>query len=150
MKLLKHRNTPPASGSLIPFSSRDFWSISPDIDQWMGSLFDSFSRAQKGGGFFPVDMYEDDTNTYIRADMPGVTRGDINVEIVNGNLNITASRKTGTPGKDEQLYSFKRSVTVPENIDAGKISAAYENGVLTVTLPKKEEAQPKKFTVTVK
>jgi HSP20 family protein len=53
-------------------------------------------------------------------------------------------------GQEEQSFSFSRSVSIPEEVQADKVSAAYENGVLTVTLPKREETKPRKVIVAVK
>ena len=79
-----------------------------------------------------------------------MNREDINVEALDGTLTITAARKTpATEGQAEQSFSFSRSVTLPEQVQADQIVAAYENGVLTVTLPKREEAKPKKISVAV-
>lgn len=97
---------------------------------------------------FPIDLYEDKDHTYVRAELPGVNRDDINVEMVEGYLTITAARKQ-KEGEQEQSYSFSRSVSIPEEVQADKVAAAYENGVLTVTLPKREEAKPRKITVAV-
>lgn len=97
---------------------------------------------------FPVDLFEDKENYFVRAELPGVDRADINVEVVEDYLNITASRKT-KDGDEEKSYSFSRSVNVADNVQADKVSAQYENGVLTVTLPKKEEAKPRKIAVSV-
>ena len=100
---------------------------------------------------FPVDLYEDKAKTYVRAELPGVNRDDINVEMVDGYLTIEATRKTPATGDEpEQSYSFSRSINVTDEIQSDQVSAAYENGVLTVTLPKREEAKPKKITVAVK
>src|SRR5581483_2632010 len=100
---------------------------------------------------FPVDIYEDKDNTYVRAELPGVSRDDVNVEIVDGYLTVTAAHKNKTAdGKSEESFSFSRSVSVPESVQADKVAATYENGVLTVTLPKREEAKPKKVTIAVK
>jgi HSP20 family protein len=93
---------------------------------------------------FPVDLYEDKDNTYVRAELPGVTREAINIEMVDGYLNLTASRKQG-----EETASFNRSVAIPETVQADKVAATYENGVLTVTLPKQEQAKPRKINITV-
>jgi HSP20 family protein len=100
---------------------------------------------------FPVDLYEDENNTYVRAELPGVNRDEINVEMVDGYLNVTAARKVAAgEGQEEQSFSFSRSVSIPEEVQADKVSAAYENGVLTVTLPKREETKPRKVIVAVK
>lgn len=97
---------------------------------------------------FPVDILEDKDNAYVRAELPGVNRADLGVEVVDGYLNISATRKT-KDGDNEETFSLSRSVALPENVQADKVSAAYENGVLTVTLPKKEEAKPRKIAVSV-
>ena len=98
---------------------------------------------------FPVDIYEDADNTYVRAELPGVRREEINVELAEGYLTISASRKTGE-GEAEESFSFSRSVSVADQVESAKVAAAYDNGVLTVTLPKREEAKPKKIAVAVK
>lgn len=98
---------------------------------------------------FAVDLYEDKENTYVRAELPGVSREDIGVEMVEGYLNLTAVRKQ-KEGANEESATYNRSIRIPEDVQADKVSAAYENGVLTVTLPKVEAARPKKITVAVK
>ena len=145
------RYTNPRS-SLLPsfgFSTPAPWAgLENDIDRWFGStLSDFLSPALENR--FPVDLYEDKDHTYVRADLPGVDRKEINVEMVNGYLTINATRKTKGP-EGEESFALSRSVAIPEDVHADKVSAAYENGVLTVTLPKREEAKPKKITVEVK
>ncbi len=99
----------------------------------------------------PLDLYEDKANAYVRAELPGISRDDIQVELADGTLTITATRKTpATEGQPERSFPVSRAVTLPDEVQADKIGAAYENGVLTVTLPKREEVQPKKITVAVK
>src|SRR5690606_19470213 len=114
----------------------------------LGDLADPASATR-----FPVDLFEDKDNTYVRAELPGISRSDINVEMVEDYLTISGTRKTASGEKDngqnEQSFSFSRSVTIPEHVQADKVSAAYANGVLTVTLPKREEAKPKKVTVAI-
>jgi HSP20 family protein len=150
MRLVRY--TYPNYRSLSPAFSgatRSPWSgLESEIDR----LFETAQRDCGGGGSsgqFPVDIYEDTDHTYVRAELPGVNRDDINVEMANGYLTVTAARKqAGDDG--EESFSFSRSVSIADEIDPAKVSAAYENGVLTVTLPKREEAKPKKITVAVK
>jgi len=100
---------------------------------------------------FPVDLYEDPNHAYVRAELPGVNRDDISVEMTDGVLTISAGRKTPqSEGQVEQSSPSSRSLTIPAEISGDQVTAAYENGVLTVTLPKREEAKPKKITVAVK
>jgi HSP20 family protein len=144
----------PTSRGLSPIwggPARSPWS---GLETEMDRLFENALGAFAGGASqtrFPVDLFEDKDNTYVRADLPGVNRDDINVEVVDGYLTINATRKTpATDGKTEESFSFSRSVALNDAVAADKVGAAYENGVLTVTLPKREEAKPKKITVAVK
>ena len=97
---------------------------------------------------FPVDLYEDKENTYVRAELPGVTREGIAVEIIDGSLSIAATRTQKT-GAGEETEKLSRLVNIPDEVQADKVTAAYENGILTVTLPRKEEIKPKKINVSV-
>jgi HSP20 family protein len=98
---------------------------------------------------FPLDIYEDAQLTTVRAELPGVDRAAISVELVEGTLQVGAKRQLKT-GDREETVILRRSIRVPEGtVQADKVSAAYENGVLTVTLPKREEAKPTKVTVAV-
>ncbi len=129
--------------------SRSAWSgLETEIDR----LFETAVGGPTPATRFPVDLYEDKNNTFVRAEIPGVNRADINVDLVDGVLNITATRKTpaATEGHAEQTVTLSRSVRIADEVQADNVVAAYENGVLTVTLPKREEAKPKKFTVEVK
>ena len=102
-------------------------------------------------GRFAVDLYEDKDNAYVRAELPGVDRKDINVEMVDDYLTVSGTRKVfAADGKEAETVEFSRSISVPAPVQADKITAACENGVLTVTLPKREEAKPRKITIEVK
>jgi HSP20 family protein len=152
MRLVQY--TYPTSRSLTPVwgsLARSPWSgLETEMDRLFENALGEFSTAASPTRF-PVDLYEDKDNTYVRAELPGVSRDDINVEVVDDYLNITAARKTpAADGKGEESFSLSRSVSLNEAVHADKVSAAYENGVLTVTLPKREEAKPKKITVAVK
>jgi len=96
----------------------------------------------------PVELREDQNNAFVRAELPGVSRADIAIEIVDGVLSITATRREKA-GEKEESFQLERSISLPEDVAAEKASSVYENGVLTVTLPKREEVKPKKITVAV-
>jgi len=131
--------------------------LETEIDRLFESTLGGFTAPITGQ--FAVDLFEDKANTYVRAELPGLTRDEINVEVTDGTLTITAARKstvaaTGkekkVEGEGEETFSFTRSLTLADEVQTDKITAAYENGVLTVTLPKRESAQPKKVAVTVR
>ena len=130
-------------------ASRSPWSgLETEIDRLFETALRDFTSPVNANQF-PVDIYEDKENTYVRAELPGVNREEINVEMAEGYLTVSAKRKVSETGNEESL-SFSRAVSIGEDVDAAKVGAAYENGVLTVTLPKREETKPKKISVTVK
>ncbi len=144
----------PSFRSLVPNLGglqRSPWAgLETEIDRLFESALTDFSGATSASRF-PVDIYEDNDNTYVRAELPGVNRDDINVEMAGGCLTLTAARKTpATEGENEESFSFSRSVCIADEVQADKVAAAYENGVLTVTLPKREAAKPRKISVAVK
>lgn len=130
-------------------SSRSPWSgLEGEIDRLFESALGDFADASSVGRC-SVNLYEDKDNTYVRAELPGVDRADIGVELVDGYLNIRATSKNCEGGREES-FALNRSVCVPDAaVQTEKINAAYENGVLTVTLPKREEMKPRKVTVAV-
>ncbi len=158
MKIVRYHQ--PAAAALAPlygFAGRNpVVSFEREFDRlFNNALGEMLSLAPElaadRGTRFAVDLYEDKDNTYVRAELPGVDRKDINVEMVDDYLTISGSRKTfSTDGKTGEAVEFSRSISIPEAVQADKVAAAYENGVLTVTLPKREEAKPRKVTVEVK
>ena len=110
-----------------------------------------FEAAFPRGGFdwkgqFPIDLYKDKDAFVVRAELPGFRKEDLAIDLADGVLTITGTRKT--EGQAETKVT--RAVQLPDNVDVEKIAAAYENGVLTVTLPKREEAKPRQVTIDVK
>jgi len=146
MRLIRY--TTPSSRAYYPAFARSPWA---GLEEQMDRLFEAAlgDTAGASAAGFPVDLYEDSAATYVRAELPGVNRADIGVELADGTLQITAKR-TRKVGEREETTEFTRALTVPEGaVQPDKISAAYENGVLTVTLPKREEARPRKISVAV-
>lgn len=145
--IVRYQN--PRSAGLLPSfglaTSRSPWSgLESELDRLFASAVSSLPWLS-GGTQPPVDLYEDKDNTYVRAELPGFEKDSISVEMVNGYLTIRATRQD----KSEGDVSVERSVSIPETVRADKVSAAYENGILTVTLPKQEAAKPKKIAVSV-
>lgn len=140
------RNNYPEIRSLAPLGSlRSPWAgLETEIDRLFESTLSGFASASRSQ--FPVDVYEDRENTYVRAELPGVKRDDINVEMVGDTLTITAQRKED---EDGESFSISRTLGVPEHVQPDKVCANYEDGVLTVTLPKRDEAKPKKISVAI-
>ena len=103
-----------------------------------------------------VDIAENENEYEVRADLPGIPKKDINVSVDNGVLTLSGERKEErTEGKGanrriKRYYgTFSRSFSLPGSVDTEKVKAAYKDGVLAVTLPKREEAKPKQISVKV-
>lgn len=132
---------------VLSFSRNPWTGLESEIDRLLETALTDVAGVSAARQF-PVGLYEDKDHTYVRAELPGVKREDINVELADGYLTITAVRKTpAADGKEGESVSSSRSVSVPEAVQSDKVAAAYENGVLTVTLPKAEAIKPRKIAV---
>jgi HSP20 family protein len=103
-----------------------------------------------------VDIYEDKDSLIVKAEVPGMKKEDIEISLHDGFLTFSGERKQEKTHDAEEtcrserwLGRFHRSISLPCRVDADKIKAAYTDGVLTVTLPKAEEAKPKQIPITV-
>ena len=104
----------------------------------------------------PVDVYEDEHNITLKIEVPGIEEKDIDVRIENNTLTVHGERKFEKEEKEEnfrrverQYGSFTRSFTLPNTIDAEKVQAIYDKGILKIQLAKKAEAKPKQIKVNV-
>jgi HSP20 family protein len=103
-----------------------------------------------------VDILEDENQLVLRADVPGVDLAKIDIRLENGTLTLKGQReferkddKTGYHRVERHYGQFARSFTMPETMDPEKVSAEYKNGVLQITLGKKEVAKPRSIQVQV-
>jgi HSP20 family protein len=104
-----------------------------------------------------MDVAETDKAYEFTAELPGMTDSDVEVVASSGELTIKGEKKEEKEEKEKDYYlserrygSFERRMQIPEDVDADKIEAAFKNGVLTVTLPKKAEAQKPAKKIEVK
>src|SRR5262245_23490302 len=104
-----------------------------------------------------VDIYETENSLVLRADLPDIQLEDIEVRVENQTLTVKGERKfeqdpavRGYHRIERNYGTFVRSFTVPTTVDAEKVSAEWKNGVLTVTLPKKETAKPRQVKIEAK
>jgi len=112
------------------------------------------SRALGGAEFIPLDIFEKGNNLIVKAPLPGVKPEDLNIEVHEKVLTISGETKQEEERKEkdyhlqEQRYGrFERSVTLPCAVKVDKAEADYDDGVLTLTLPKAEETKGKKIAV---
>jgi HSP20 family protein len=123
------------------------------LNQMFSDLYAETTRAWVP----PVDIFETENHeVVIKAEVPDVKREDLKVNFENNVLTITGERKSPEPAAGDQVRrlerrhgSFVRSFTLPTWVDASGIAASYKDGVLTVRLPRREEAKPKTISVTV-
>ena len=114
-------------------------------------------RAAKARRWAPaVDIYEQDGNIVMKAELPGVDPKDVDVRLENNTLTLSGQRRLDSEVKQENYHrveraygTFTRSFTLPSVVDQGHIKAEYKDGVLKVTLPKREEAKPKQINIAV-
>ena len=90
----------------------------------------------------PVSINEDKDNLQISAELPGVNRADVKIELLDDTLTLSATRKQG-----EQTVAFERTFTLPYAVQADKVTAAYENGIVQLTLPKAEAVKPREIVL---
>ena len=127
------------------------------LNRWFGGRE---SNGNGGGGYlapYAVDVREDGDHLYVEAELPGFKKDEIDITLENQTLTIAAERhsesKQGGDKKGELLlherrYSrFLRSFTLPPTVDEQTVNAKLNEGVLTITLNKREETKPKKITV---
>jgi HSP20 family protein len=123
---------------------------------------DSYGRSDEGlatsGNWTPpVDIYQNgDQEVVLKAELPDMTREDIDITVDNGTLTIRGEKKFSSEVKEESFHrierrygSFSRSFSLPQTVDTAKVGAEYKNGVLTVRLPLREEAKPRQIKVDV-
>ncbi len=103
-----------------------------------------------------IDLYEDKDNVTVKAELPGMKKEDINVSLEDGVLSISGERKSdknadGTETHRSERFAgrFQRTLTLPTAVKADQVKANYKEGILTVTLPKAEEAKPKQIQINV-
>jgi len=105
--------------------------------------------------WFPaIDIAQSADAVIVRAEVPGLTAEDVQLSIQNSTLTLSGEKKDSSEQSDEDYYHverrsgrFQRVLTLPSDIDAGKIEAACKDGVLTIRIPKTERAKTRKITV---
>jgi HSP20 family protein len=110
-----------------------------------------------GGSWAPaVDIYHQDSNIVLKAEVPGMDPKDVDIRVENNVLTLRGERKFDESVKKENYHrvertygSFTRSFTLPNVVDTSNIKAEYKDGVLRVTLPTKEEAKPRQISISV-
>lgn len=151
----KHENEP---------RTNDVWGLQSDINRLFDAFMSPFDGAELSrnsvNSISPkLDIAELKDKYEIKAELPGMDEKDINLSLEDGLLTISGEKKTETENKDKGYYlkecsygTFSRSVRLPENIADDKIAASFSKGVLTIDMPKKDEAiaKARKISITAK
>lgn len=143
------------------------WDPTRELDSLQGEmnrLFSTFFDTPKGGNgnggarrwIPPMDVVETQHHFVLKADLPGMGEQDVSIELENNVLTIAGERKADHEERHEGYYrleratgSFSRALTLPEGIDPEAVTATFDSGVLTVRIPKPEQAQPRRVKVGV-
>ena len=129
-----------------------------EIDRLFEAPLAELSRtSQLLSGWSPaLDLHEDKDNVTVKVELPGMKKEDIEISLHNGCLSISGERKGEEKFENSEVYRserffgrFQRTVTLPTPVASDKVKAQYKDGILTITLPKTEEAKPKQIAVTV-
>jgi HSP20 family protein len=147
----------PQNWTLSPF--RRVTNLHDDVEQLvsfaLGPLLGSRATQDPVVRGPAVDLYEDKDAVTVQAELPGLKKEDIKVNLEDGYLTISGERKQEKPENSEPYQAerfrgrFERVISIPSEVDADKIKATYTDGILTVTLPKSEQAKPKQIPINV-
>src|SRR5689334_14537955 len=139
---------------------RDLASIQNEMNRLFGTVFDAPAPGGNGNTlrrWMPaMDLVETDDQFVLRADLPGLSEGDVNIEVEDGVLTVSGERKAEHEEKKEGYYrversfgSFRRSLTLPDGVDPESVTASVDKGVLEVRIPKPEDRKPRKVAIQV-
>jgi HSP20 family protein len=129
-----------------------------DLRDELDRLFEApLSRTSELLGWTPAfDIYEDKDSFVVKAELPGMKKEDISVSLHDGSLIVSGERKSELKSDGTEVYraerffgKFQRAVSLPAQVAANKVKADYKDGILTITLPKSEEAKPKQIEVNI-
>ncbi len=133
------------------------WQELETMNRQLSHLLDDspFSAASETGQWAPkVDIRETDDALLVQAELPGIDKKDVHLEVKDGVLTLSGERSYEKDVKEENVHrieraygSFSRSFSLPSNVDANKVNASMKDGVLEVRLPKRESAKPKAIAI---
>lgn len=152
MNIIHYRK--PEASTWSPFDR--LTNLQDEMNRLFESSFGDRASNLFGGWAPPIDVHQDNDNLTVVVELPGMKKEEIEISLHEGSLTISGERKNETQQKEgdqfrsERFFGrFQRTVHLPSAVDAAKVGAAYKDGVLTVTLPKAEEAKPKQIPVSV-
>jgi len=139
---------------------RELTSLQNEMNRLFNTFFDPPATAGNGSTlrrWIPaMDLVETDEHFVLKADLPGLSEEDVNIEVEDNVLTISGERKAEQEEKKEGYFrveraygSFRRSLTLPEGVDSDAVQASFDRGVLEVRIPKPEERKPRRVSIKV-
>jgi len=135
-----------------PFAGLTRWGES--LDQFVNDFWSKDEKLPQGLLSPAIDVSEDANTLRVTAELPGLEKKDIDLQVKNGILTLRGEKKIDEERKDRNYHrierrygSFYRALALPETVDTSKVDASFKNGVLTVSMPKREEAKPKSIAI---
>ena len=137
---------------------REMMTLREAMDRLFDDAFTRPLNLRDGGWSAPaIDMYQTDDDVVVKAALPGFKANEVQINVTGDMLTLKGEMKHEDESKDKAWHireqrwsSFERAITLPTDVKADKASADFENGILTVTLPKAEEVKPKTIAVKAK
>ncbi len=127
--------------------------VQREMNELLSALGRSASPLSRSGVFPLVNVSEDTDNLYVRAELPGVQPGEIEISVEGETLTLGGERKLQAPEgvsyhrRERESGRFRRVITLPVRINPDAVTALFKNGALKITLPRAEETKPKKISV---
>jgi HSP20 family protein len=140
---------------------REFSTLQNEMNRLFNTVFDAPAAPSNGGTlrrWMPaMDLVETESHFVLRADLPGLSEEDVNIEVEDRVLTVSGERKSEHETSKEGYHrverafgAFSRSLTLPEGVDAEAVVANFDRGVLEVRIPKPEQPKPRKITIAPK
>ncbi len=132
--------------------------VRDELNRLFSSTFGELGRSSDLFGMWTptMDLYEGKDEFVVKAELPGMKKEDIDISLHEGALSISGERRSEEPAKETETHRteryfgrFQRTLELPRPVKADAVKASYKDGVLTITLPKTEEAKPKQIEVKV-
>lgn len=135
----------------------DMWTEMERLRKEMNSMFSDYGRSSGTTTYPLINVYDGKDSLIVTAELPGMTKDEVNITFADGVLTLSGKLEPLVSVKNMSIVrrertsgEFEKTLRIPTKIDQGKISASFSNGILTVTLPKSEEAKPKTITIEAK
>lgn len=140
--------------------ARELATLQNEMNRLFGTFFETPLGADNGNGpsvrrWIPaMDLVETEDEYVLRADLPGLSENDVNIEVEDSVLTVSGERRAEHEERKEGYYrverasgSFSRSLTLPQGVDPEQVRAQFDKGVLEVRIPKPEQRKPRKVTI---